>query len=363
MIDGGATPHVVPRSRAAFRVRHAAAAHIRPVLRGSLLCLALVLGALALQAIEISFFRRAWLEVVLLAILLGIALRGVWEPGKVWTPGINFCAKQLLEFGVMLLGASINVPALMHVAPGLAAGVAVIVGVSIVASYAIGRLFRLPPRMAMLVACGNSICGNSAIAAAAPTIGADQNEIAASIAYTAALGLVVVLALPLVAPRAGLSPVQYGVLAGITVYSVPQVLAATAPVSAVSVQIGTMVKLGRVLMLGPVILALGCAGWGRVQDVERARQSVPLGKLVPWFVIGFAAFAVLRASGLLPPALLPAVAWIAELLTVLAMAALGLGVNPRTVFRAGTRALAVVGCSVFLLVALSLTLIRVLAIT
>jgi uncharacterized integral membrane protein (TIGR00698 family) len=362
MIDGGGTASAVLWSRAGFRLRHAAAAHVRLVLPGSLLCLGLVFGALALQVTEIWLFRRARLEVVLLAILLGIAVRSVWDPAKVWMPGVNFCAKQLLEFGVMLLGASINLTALIHVAPGLAVGVAAIVGISIASSYAIGRLFRLPPRMAMLVACGNSICGNSAIAAVAPTICADQNEIAASIAYTAALGLVVVLALPLVAPMAGFSPVQYGVLAGIVVYSVPQVLAATAPVGAVSVQVGTMVKLGRVLMLGPVILALGCAGWRHPQD-ERARGSVPLGKLVPWFVIGFATFAALRASDLLPLALLSPIAWIAEFLTVLAMAALGLGVNPRTVFRTGARALAVVGCSLLLLVALSLALIRVLAIT
>src|SRR5262249_21143603 len=161
----------------------------------------------------------------------------------------------------------------------------------------------------------------------------------------------VVLALPLVVPWIGLSPVQYGVLAGVTVYSVPQVLAATAPVSAVSVQVGTLVKLGRVLMLGPVILALGCAGWRIKQDIGCTRPSIPLGRLVPWFVAGFAAFAALRASGLLPPVLLSPLASIAELLTLVAMAALGLGVNPRVVFSTGARATAVVSCSLLLLVA------------
>ena len=58
-------------------------------------------------------------------------------------------------------------------------------------------MLRLPQRMAMLVACGNSICGNSAIAAVAPVIGADADDVAASIAFTAVLGVIVVLALPL----------------------------------------------------------------------------------------------------------------------------------------------------------------------
>ena len=113
-------------------------------------------------------------------------------------------------------------------------GIASVVAVAILASYGIGRLLGLPVRMALLVACGNSICGNSAIAAVAPVIGADGDDVAASIAFTAVLGVLAVLGLPLLAPLLGLSGHQYGVLAGLTVYAVPQVLAATAPVIAIT---------------------------------------------------------------------------------------------------------------------------------
>ena len=71
--------------------------------------------------------------------------------------------------------------------------------IAIGASFGIGRALGLPKRMATLVACGNSICGNSAIAAVAPVIGADGDDVAASIAFTAVLGVVVVLGLPLLA--------------------------------------------------------------------------------------------------------------------------------------------------------------------
>jgi uncharacterized membrane protein YadS len=110
--------------------------------------------------------------------------------------------------------------------------------------------------MSILIACGNSICGNSAIAAVAPVIGADGDDIAASISFTAVLGVVVVLTLPLLVPILQLSLTQYGVLAGLTVYAVPQVLAATLPIGALSNQVGTVIKLVRVLMLGPVVLGL-----------------------------------------------------------------------------------------------------------
>ena len=79
--------------------------------------------------------------------------------------------------------------------------------------------------MALLVACGNAICGNSAIAAVAPVIGADSKDVVAAIAFTAVLGVLMVLGLPLFIPLAGLSEHQYGTLAGLTVYAVPQVLA------------------------------------------------------------------------------------------------------------------------------------------
>ena len=110
--------------------------------------------------------------------------------------------------------------------------------------------------MCILIACGNSICGNSAIVAVAPIIGATSDEVASSIAFTAVLGVVVVLTLPLLVPILELSLTQYGVLAGLTVYAVPQVLAATLPIGALSNQVGTVVKLVRVLMLGPVVLGL-----------------------------------------------------------------------------------------------------------
>lgn len=79
--------------------------------------------------------------------------------------------------------------------------------------------------MAMLVACGNAICGNSAIAAVAPVINAESDDIATSIAFTAVLGIVVVIALPVAAHHLHLSPYAGGALAGLTVYAVPQVVA------------------------------------------------------------------------------------------------------------------------------------------
>jgi uncharacterized integral membrane protein (TIGR00698 family) len=169
---------------------------------------------------------------------------------------------------VALLGASLDLRSVLAAGPGLLLGIAGVVAAAIVASYGVGRAVGLPRRMAALVACGNAICGNSAIAAVAPIIGATGREVAAAIAFTAVLGVAVVLALPLLVPAFGLSATQYGVLAGLTVYAVPQVLAATAPLGSLSMQAGTLVKLVRVLMLGPLVLLLSL-GVGRRSDKEK----------------------------------------------------------------------------------------------
>ena len=325
-------------------------------LPGVLLCIGVTLAAMGLERLEVAAFGRAWLETLVLAILLGTALRSVWKPGAVWRSGIAFSAKTLLEVAVVLLGLSISTATVRALGGPLLGGIALIVALAIATSFAIGRALGLTPKLAMLVACGNSICGNSAIAAVAPAIGADSRDVASSIAFTAVLGVVVVLALPLAAPLLGGDGLRYGALAGLTVYAVPQVLAATAPVGAVSVQMGTVVKLVRVLMLGPVVLALSLAG-PRLFGPGGGGRRQPLHRLVPWFIIGFLLLATLRSAGLVEPALLAPAATAANLLTVLAMAALGLGVDVRTVARAGAAVTAAVTLSLVVLGAISWALI------
>jgi uncharacterized integral membrane protein (TIGR00698 family) len=330
------------------------------VLPGLLLCGAVTLAAYGLEHLEALVFGRAWLESLVLAILLGTAIRTLRPPGARFAPGIHAGAKLLLEIAVMLLGATFSAAALLENGPGLIAGIVGVVAVAILVSYAIGRGAGLPKKMALLIACGNSICGNSAIAAVAPVIDAEGKDVAASIAFTAVLGVLVVLALPLLATLLRFTPVEYGVFAGLTVYAVPQVIAATGPVSATSVHVGTLVKLVRVLMLGPVVFVLSlCGHGGRGGRGERA--TLPLSHLVPWFIVGFLLLLTLRSLDWIPHAVLAPAHDTAGFLTIMSMAALGLGVDARAVLRAGGRVASVVVLSLLGLGLVSYGLIRVLA--
>ncbi|GJD44002.1 hypothetical protein AFCDBAGC_1864 [Methylobacterium cerastii] len=331
------------------------------VLPGIVLCLAIAGVSVAAQAVEERALEHPYVEALVVAILLGIAVRTVWAPDARFRSGIAFSAKQLLEVAVVLLGASLSLGAIVASGTALLVGIVATVIVGIGASILICRVLGLPARMAILVACGNAICGNSAIAAVAPVIGAEPKDIAASIAFTAVLGVLMVLGLPLFVPLAGLSDNQYGVLAGLTVYAVPQVLAATVPVSLLSTQVGTLVKLVRVLMLGPVVVFFSLIALRLSPEPGAAPKKAGrpgFTKLVPWFILGFLALASARSLGLIPDAAVAPLTRLAGFLTVLSMAALGLGVDVRVLARVGGRVTLAVSGSLVVLVVVSLLLIR-----
>lgn len=330
-------------------------------LPGIFVCIAITLAATLLQAVETHFAGQPYLEALVLAILLGVAIRTVWTPAPRFIPGLNFSAKFVLEVAIVMLGASVSVATILALGPILIVGIASIVSLAIGASYVICRALGLPQRMAILIACGNSICGNSAIAAIAPVIGADGKDVASSISFTAVLGVVVVLGLPLLVPILHLSLTQYGVLAGLTVYAVPQVLAATLPIGALSNQVGTVIKLVRVLMLGPVVLgfSLLAGGLRPASAYSRPNRGRPrIHELVPWFIIGFLVVLLVRSLGLIPQGLLPAITRAAAMLTTVAMAALGLAVDVRVVARTGVRVTLAVTASLIVLGLMSYGLIR-----
>ena len=333
----------------------------RSLLPGLLLCLVLTVAAQGLQAGEERLTGHPYVEALVLAILLGTALRTAWVPGARFKAGIAVSAKQVLEVAVTLLGASVSLAAIVASGPALLAGIVGAVALTILASCALCRALGLPVRMALLIACGNAICGNSAIAAVAPVIGADSRDVAAAIAFTAVLGVLMVLGLPLFVPLAGFSEHQYGVLAGLTVYAVPQVLAATLPVSALATQVGTLVKLVRVLMLGPVVVALSLiAPHLPAEGARTAPAPGRLGffKLVPWFILGFLALATLRSLGLIPDGWVAPLSRIAGFLTIVSMAALGLGVDVRVLAQVGGRVTLAVTASLLVLLAIAILLIR-----
>jgi uncharacterized integral membrane protein (TIGR00698 family) len=322
---------------------------------------ALALGA---AAVEERVLGQAVIEALVVALLSGVVLRNVLPASSIQAlkVGANLSAKQILEVAVCLLGVSVFFPDILRGGPALLGLVLGGVVMSLMISFSIGRTLGLGTRLALLVAIGNSICGNSAIAALAPTIGAERKDVASAVGLTAVIGVCMVLGLPFLIPPLGLSNYQYGVLAGMSVYAVPQVVAAAAPVSLLSLEVATLVKLTRVLLLGPAVLLVG--GLFRLMGGEGAAATPLKGGwraaagLVPWFVAGFLVLATLRSVGWLPDAIVQPGRDVSRVLMVLAMAGLGFGVELAAVRTVGPRVALAVVCSLAFMATFSLALMR-----
>ncbi|MBI2755330.1 MAG: putative sulfate exporter family transporter [Chloroflexi bacterium] len=320
---------------------------------------ALAAVSLALARVEEAAFGQALIEALVLALLLGVLARNVAPAGAVQrlNPGAGYAAKQVLELGVALLGAGVSFPEILRAGPALLTLVIGGVSACLLVGYLAGRGLGLQVKLSVLVAVGNAICGNSAIAAVAPVIRAEKKDVASAIGLTAVIGVCLVLGLPLLIVPLGLSNYQYGVLAGMSVYAVPQVVAAAFPVSQLSGDVATLVKLTRVLLLGPVVVLMGLLfrGEGGV-----ARKGVSA--YLPWFVAAFLLLAAARSLGLLPDALATPARDVSRLLTILAMAGLGFGVELAAVRMVGLRVGVAVIATLAFLATFTVVLIRVLGI-
>lgn len=307
------------------------------LLPGLLLCVAVGVAAELLGLLEARLFGRAWLEPLVIAILLGMLLANSWGVPRSLQPGIRFGAKTVLDIAVALLGATLSIAALETLGAVAVLMIAAMVFVALAGGFLLGRMLGLNRRLAMLISAGNAICGNSAIAAVAPIIGADEEEIAAAISLTALLGVVTVLLLPIAVYVFSLPLPRYALLSGLTVYAVPQVIAAAAPFGTATVTLATFVKLARVLMLGPLTLLLSLLA-PHFADPEKAQSYNARPRLfLPWFILAFLALAVCRWTGLIGPALAEPLGLASNWLAVVAMAGLGFGVRLKSLSEVGPR--------------------------
>ncbi len=316
---------------------------------GLLVSAACGLIGILLQSIQLWIWGSFFLEALVIALLIGICWRFISKGlNPSFAPGIQFSSKQILEFGVVLLGASIDFHQLFKAGWGILGSVAGMVFTLILFTQWVGRILGLNRKTALLLGVGNGICGNSAIAAVAPIIGADAEEVGASIGFTALLSIAVVLFLPLLPHFIPMGAERYGMIAGLTVYAVPQVLAATFPVSAESVATATLVKLTRVLMLAPVAVILSL--------FNRKQSKFSLFQYVPWFMVGFFILATFRNLHWIEVAQANQLRELGRYLTIISMGAIGLSVDLRKLKNQSGKVVITVILSILYLLGISIFL-------
>lgn len=269
---------------------------------------------------------------VLIALVLGLLVANTAGiPARV-VPGLALASGAGLKLGVVLLGFELVFGDMLTLGGrGLLVVVTVVV-VTFVGTQLAGPRLGISRGLSLLVATGFSICGVSAIAATKDVSTADEEETTYAIALVTLCGSMAIVILPLLRKPLGLDDHAYGMWVGASVHDVAQVVATASAVGGAAVTTAIVVKLTRVLLLGPLV------SW--IAWREGRRVGTPWHRFVPPFIVAFVVAASLRSAGLVPGALLSPLSDAKSLLLTLALFAVGCRVDVRKLVSIGIRPLA-----------------------
>jgi uncharacterized integral membrane protein (TIGR00698 family) len=262
-----------------------------------------------------------------LAVLLGIVVANTLVLPKATAAGIKFSVQRVLRLGIVLLGARLSLGDVVGIGAGTLGLVVLCMSAALTTALLLGRAFRLPPRLALLIGVGTCICGNSAIIATAPVIEADERDVGFAIATITLFGTVAVFLYPLIGHALGLTDNVFGVWSGVAVNDTGQVLASSAAFSSAARDVATVVKLVRNTFMAPLILLIAW-WWGqRAAGLAGGAAKRGAAKAFPLFVLGFILMAALRTSGVISGPVASALDGIAQFCILIALAGVGLNTN------------------------------------
>lgn len=313
-----------------------------------------VLAALAAQFVADHYAMPA----MLLALLFGIALNFLSEPGKA-AEGIGFTARTILRFGVAILGARISLEMLTSLGWGMIALLITGTVTTLLFGVLLARLMGLGPRFAILTAGAVAICGASAamaIAAVLPKDERSERNLLFTVLGVTVLSTIAMIFYPILTTYLGFDDVTAGAFIGATVHDVAQVVGAGFTISETAGETSTLVKLIRVSFLAPIVVLI--ALWWRAHETPSDGQRPPL---IPGFVLGFLALATLNSFGLIPAYIGQLLAGLSGWALLAAIAAVGMKTDLRNVVQLGLGPIILITAETLFLATLVLGVIRFLA--
>ena len=293
--------------------------------------------------------------------MLGLAVGAVVGPREDvrerLIPGATLASRYALRIGITLLGARLTLGQLLATGIGSVLAIVIVVSAALLLGTWLARRFGLLPPLSALVTVGMAICGNSAILALSPILGAKHRDTAYAVSTITIFGLIGVLLRPGLGRLLALPDATFGTWAGLAVNDTAQVVATGYAYSPAAGDVATVVKLTRNLAILPVLLG---ATWV-VARSERATTDASrwsmVSRAVPWFVVGFVIVASLRSAGLLD-VVLPGGGTLADLcstaatlLILVALAGVGLATDLRSLALVGARPF-LLGASMWVVIAL-----------
>lgn len=285
--------------------------------------LLIFLAAVALLMAQLPAFAAIGLGSLPLAIVLGIVVGNTTRVAtqKHHEAVVNFCQQKLLRLGVVLLGFSLSLQQLL--AAGwqvIALDLAVVVLVLCVGLYLGVRWLKMSLPLALLTSVGSAVCGASAIMAAEPVVKARERDISLAVATVVTFGTLAMFTYPFLFQFVDTPSVDYGIYIGATVHEVAQAVAAGQAIDQQALQGALIAKLVRVMLLAPVVFALGMYWQRRQGETQSGAATVT----IPWFVFGFIGAACVRSFVPLPAVVPEVLEYLSQVALTLAMVALGL---------------------------------------
>lgn len=263
------------------------------------------------------------------AILAGMALTLVLKNKTPLQSGITFTSKKILQAAVVFLGFGMNLSDILVQGQQSLPIILSTISTSLIVSFLLYRLMKMPSRTSALIGVGSSICGGSAIAAAAPAIGADDEEVAQAISVIFLFNVLAALIFPALGSLLGLSNEGFGLFAGTAVNDTSSVTAAAAAWDGIhgsnTLESAAIVKMTRTLAIIPITLVLA---FRRARKEKQASQSsVNLKKILPFFVLFFLLASVATTVFRLPDGVTGPFKELSKFLIIMAMAAIGMNTN------------------------------------
>lgn len=259
-----------------------------------------------------------------LGILFGMIL-AFWKRPDFFNAGVQYTSKKLLQYSIILLGFDMNLFNVFKVGKQTLVLMSFTLTAAFVTAFVAGKLLKLDGNTKTLIGVGSAICGGSAIAATAPVIHADDEDVAHSISTIFLFNVIAAFLFPFLGHAFGMSDQSFGLWAGTAINDTSSVVAAGYSFSNAAGNLAVIVKLTRTLMIVPVTLVLAFYTSKKAAGSEKGSYSIV--KIFPWFVLGFVAASIINTFLPMPAGMSSFLSQAGKFVIVMAMASIGLNTN------------------------------------